>query len=83
MCYSYVSSELIGVTIITDEEYPINRATDLMIKITEDLTDFIYQNKINLQAITKDTDIKFYLIDEIIKTWQNPCESKGVLIFRG
>jgi len=83
VCYSYVSSELTGVTIITDEEYPRRVATDLMIKIIEDLTAFIYQNKINLQAITKDTDIKFSLIDEIIKTWQNPSESKSVLIFRG
>lgn len=75
VCFSYVSSELTGVTIITDEEYPRRVATDLMIKIIEELTAYIYQNKINLQAITKDTDIKFTYIDEIIKTWQNPSES--------
>ena len=46
-----------------------------MMKIIENLTTYIYQNKINLQAITKDTDIKFTLIEEIIKTWQNPSDS--------
>ena len=76
ICFSYVSSELTGVTIIADEEYPRRVATDLMIKIIENLTGYIYQNKINLQAITKDTDIKFEFIDEIIKNWQNPSDSK-------
>ena len=83
ICYSYVSSELTGVTIITDEEYPKRVAIDLMSKIIENLTGYIYQNKINLQALTKDTNIKFKYIDEVIANWQNPSDSKLVFYFRG
>ena len=75
VCFSYVSSECTGVTIITDEEYPRRVATELILKIIDNLNGYIYQNKINLQTINKDTDIKFAFIEEIIKNWQNPSDS--------
>ena len=64
------------MTIICDEEYPRRVAVDLIYKIIEALNEHIYTNKINLQTITKDTNIKFKFIETIIADWQNPNDSK-------
>ena len=76
ICYSYVTSDSIGITIITDEEYPKRVAFDLIYKIMQNLNEFIFTNKINIEMISKDTDIKFKYIDTIVAEWQNPKESK-------
>jgi hypothetical protein len=75
ICYSYVSNDKIGVTIICDEEYPRRVAIDLIYKIIENLNQFLYNSNINLYNINKDTDIKFKYLDTLISEWQNPMES--------
>lgn len=81
ICYSYVTNDNIGVTLICDEEYPRRVAIDLIYKTIEALNEHIYTNKIDLQAITKDTNIKFKFIDTIIAEWQNPNDSKLLFLF--
>ncbi len=76
LCYSYVSSDRIGISIITDEEYPKRVAFDLIYKIIQQFSEFVFTNKLNLELITKDTDVKFKFIDKLIEEWQNPKESK-------
>lgn len=78
ICYAYVTSDSIGISIITDEEYPKRVAFDLIYKIMQNLNEFIFTNKINIEKIQKDTDIKFKFIDTIVAEWQNPKESKKI-----
>lgn len=80
ICYCYVTSENIGYSIITDEEYPKRVAFDLIYKILNEFNDFIYTNKISLSKITKDVDLKFAYINTIVKDWQDPKQSKLVFI---
>jgi hypothetical protein len=54
-------------------------AVDLIYKILEALNEHLYTNKIDLQSITKDTNIKFKYIDSLIAEWQNPNDSKKIL----
>ena len=68
---------IILVTIICDEEYPRRVAVDLMYKIIEAFNEYIYTNKINLQSLSKDTNIKFKFIESVISEWQNPNDSKN------
>lgn len=77
ICYAYVTSDLIGISIICDEEYSKRVAFDLIYKIMQNLNEFVFTNKINLEKITEDTDIKFKYIDTIVAEWQNPKESKS------
>lgn len=76
VCYCYVTSDRIGISVITDQEYSRRVAFDLIYKIMQQLNEFIFTNKVNLETITKDTDIKFKYLDTLIKDWQNPKESK-------
>jgi hypothetical protein len=46
-----------------------------MYKIIEAFNEYIYTNKINLQSLSKDTNIKFKFIETIIAEWQNPNDS--------
>lgn len=78
ICYSYVTSDNIGISIIADEEYPKRVAFDLIYKIMQQLNEFIFTNKINLESIQKDTNIKFKYVETVIADWQNPKESKRV-----
>jgi synaptobrevin family protein YKT6 len=81
ICYSYVTSDNIGISIIADEEYPKRVAFDLIYKIMQNFNEFIFTNKINLEKISSDTDIKFKYIDKVIIDWQNPKDSKFINIF--
>ena len=76
ICYSYITSDKIGITIICDEEYPKRVAFDLIYKIMQELNEFIYTNKLNMEKVDKDTNIKFKYIDTLVAEWQNPKESK-------
>lgn len=76
VCFSYLSSDKLGATIICDEEYPRRVAIDLMYKMLENFNEFVFTNKINLQSISKDTLLKFKYLDALITEWQNPNDSK-------
>ncbi len=78
ICYSYVTSDRIGISIITDEEYPKRVAFDLIYKVMQQFSEFTFTNKINLEAIVKDTDVKFKYLEKLVEEWQNPKESKLV-----
>lgn len=75
VCYCYVTSDNIGISVITDEEYPKRVAFDLIHKIMNEFNDFIFSNMINLNIINGDKDLKFKYIDNIVSEWQNPKES--------
>jgi hypothetical protein len=68
------------VGIICDEEYPRRVAIDLIYKIIENFNEHIYTNKIDVQNITKDSNVKFKYIDAVIAEWQNPNESNQIFI---
>jgi synaptobrevin homolog YKT6 len=76
ICYSYVTSDSIGITIITDDEYPKRVAFDLIYKIMNEFNDYVYTNKISISKFTSDTNLKFTYIDTIVKDWQDPKSSK-------
>lgn len=78
ICYSYVTTDQIGISIICDNEYPRRVAFDLIYKIIEAFNQFIYSNKLNIQSINTDTDLKFKYLDTMISEWQNPKDSKFV-----
>ena len=61
---------------ICDEEYPRRVAVDILYMTIKNFSEFAFTNKINFQAINKDTPLKFTFIDKIIAEWQNPVESK-------
>jgi len=54
-------------------------AVDLIYKIIENFNEYVYTSKINLLAITKDTNIKFTYINTIIEEWQNPNTSNNII----
>ena len=72
ICYAVTNSDKLGATLICDEEYPKRVAIDLLLKLLEKVTTFIYQNKINVSSYTKDTNIKFTELDKTIQDAQNP-----------
>ena len=72
ICYAVTNSDKLGATLICDEEYPKRVAIDLLLKLLERVTTFIYQNKINVSSYTKDTNIKFTELDKTIQDAQNP-----------
>jgi len=78
ICYSYVTSDNIGISIIADEEYPKRIAFDLIYKIMQNFNEFIFTNKVNLEKLSADTDIKYKYLDNIIVNWQNPKDSKFI-----
>ena len=72
ICYAVTNSDKLGATLICDEEYPKRVAIDLLLKLLEKVTTFIYQNKINVNSYNKDTNIKFTELDKTIQDAQNP-----------
>jgi hypothetical protein len=44
----------------------------------QQFSEFTFTNKINLEAIVKDTDVKFKYLEKLVEEWQNPKESKLV-----
>lgn len=76
ICYCYVTSENIAISIITDEEYPKRVAFDLIYRIMQEFNEYVFTNKISLSKFTEDTDIDFKYIKTIVAEWQNPRESK-------
>lgn len=77
--YAYVTSDNIGINIITDEEYSKRVAFDLIYKIMQNLNEFLFTKKINLNTYTKDTDIGFKYLDTIVADWQNPKEKDNIM----
>jgi len=53
---------------------------DLIFKIIQAFNEYIYNEKIEIRNIDKDTTLKFKFIDTIIAEWQNPNESKNIFI---
>jgi hypothetical protein len=47
--------------------------------IVKNFAEFTFLNKINMQAINKDTSLKFTFIDKVIGEWQNPVESIKII----
>ena len=82
LCYSYVTSDNLGISIITDEEYPKRVAFDLIYKIMQELNDYVFTNKMSLTNIKSDTDIKFKYIDTIVKEWQDPSNKDSIMILQ-
>ena len=79
ICYAIKNTEKIGVTMICDEEYPKRVAIDLLLKIHADFKTFLAENSINLNAYTKDTDIKYKYINSIIEEWQDPSKKDNLM----
>ena len=78
ICYAISQVEKIGCTIICDEEYPKRIAIELLIKIVDNFKDFLAKEKIDLNSIEKDTDVKFDYIRNEIEGWQDPSKSDSI-----
>ena len=63
---------------ICDEEYPKRVAIQLLFKIAENFKDFLIRNKIELNNIEKDTDVKFDYLKNEIEGWQDPSKSDSI-----
>ena len=79
VCYAILNSDKIGVTMICDEEYPKRVAIDLLLKIQDSFQTFLYQKKVNVGSLIKDTSLGFTYIEGIIKDWQNPKEKDSLM----
>eukprot|EP00340_Litonotus_pictus_P004495 CAMPEP_0170522658 /NCGR_PEP_ID=MMETSP0209-20121228/8080_1 /TAXON_ID=665100 ORGANISM="Litonotus pictus, Strain P1" /NCGR_SAMPLE_ID=MMETSP0209 /ASSEMBLY_ACC=CAM_ASM_000301 /LENGTH=192 /DNA_ID=CAMNT_0010810291 /DNA_START=46 /DNA_END=624 /DNA_ORIENTATION=+ len=83
IAYTYVTSDRIGISVIADEEYPKRVAFDLIYKIMQKLNEFVFTNKINLETITTDYDIKFKYLDTLVAEWQNPKDKDNIMKLQG
>ena len=83
ICYAVANDDKIGITMICDEEYPKRVAIQLLFKISDYFKDFLIQNKIELNSIEKDTDVKFNYIANEIEGWQDPTKSDSIMKLKG
>ena len=83
ICYALSQADKIGFTMICDEEYPKRVAIQLLFKISDYFKDFLIQNKIELNSIEKDTDVKFNYIANEIEGWQDPTKSDSIMKLKG
>ena len=74
ICYAIANEDKIGVTLISDEEYPKRVAIDFLLKIHDNFKTFLAQQNVNLNSIEKDTDLKFDYIATEIEAWQDPSK---------
>ena len=79
ICYAFSQSEKIGCAIICDEEYPKRVAIEFLIKILDNFKDFLSKEKIDLNSIEKDTDVKFDYIKNEIVEWQDPSKKDNLM----
>ena len=82
ICYAISQVEKIGCTIICDEEYPKRIAIELLIKIVDNFKDFLAKEKIDLNSIEKDTDVKFDYLKNTIIEWQDPSKKDNIMILQ-
>ena len=78
ICFALSQGDNIGCTMICDEEYPKRVAIQLLFKIAENFKDFLIRNKIELNNIEKDTDVKFDYLKNEIEGWQDPSKSDSI-----
>ena len=74
ICYAIANEDKIGLTLISDEEYPKRVAIDFLLKIHDNFKTFLAQQNVNLNSIEKDTDLKFDYIATEIEAWQDPSK---------
>ena len=79
ICYALSNNDNIGYTMICDEEYPKRVAIEFLLKISDNFKIFLAQNKINLNNIDKDTDLKFDYIKNEIEEWQDPSKKDNLI----
>ena len=79
ICYAIANEDKIGVTLISDEEYPKRVAIDFLLKIHDNFKTFLAQQNVNLNSIEKDTDLKFDYIATEIEAWQDPSKKDNIM----
>ena len=79
ICYAIANEDKIGVTLISDEEYPKRVAIDFLLKIHDNFKTFLAQQNVNLNSIDKDTDLKFDYIATEIEAWQDPSKKDNIM----
>ena len=80
ICFAVANDDKIGVTMITDEEYPKRVAIDFLLRVHDNFKVFLGQNKnIDLNTIEKDTDLKFEYITTAIEEWQDPSKKDNIM----
>ena len=58
---------------------PKRVAIEFLLKISDNFKTFLAQNKINLNTIDRDTDIKFDYIKNEIEEWQDPSKKDNLM----
>ena len=79
ICYAIANEDKIGLTLISDEEYPKRVAIDFLLKIHDNFKTFLAQQNVNLNSIEKDTDLKFDYIATEIEAWQDPSKKDNIM----
>ena len=79
ICYAIANEDKIGVTLISDEEYPKRVAIDFLLKIHDNFKTFLAQQNVNLNSIDEDTDLKFDYIATEIEAWQDPSKKDNIM----
>ena len=79
ICYAIANEDKIGVTLISDEEYPKRVAIDFLLKIHDNFKTFLAQQNVNLNSIEEDTDLKFDYIATEIEAWQDPSKKDNIM----
>ena len=79
ICYAIANEDKIGLTLISDEEYPKRVAIDFLLKIHDNFKTFLAQQNVNLNSIDKDTDLKFDYIATEIEAWQDPSKKDNIM----
>ena len=79
VCFAVANDDKIGVTMITDEEYPKRVAIDFLLRVHDNFKAFLSQNNIDLNNYEKDTDLKFDYLNTAIEEWQDPSKKDNIL----
>ena len=79
VCFAVANDDKIGVTMITDEEYPKRVAIDFLLRVHDNFKAFLGQNSIDLNIYEKDTDLKFDYLNTAIEEWQDPSKKDNIL----
>lgn len=76
-CFCWTTQDGLSATAITDMEYPEKAAMMLLTKL---IMDFREKHKDAIASATKDIQVKFPEMEQMLKAWQNPAEADKLLM---
>ncbi len=75
MCHCWVTSEGLGVAVITDMDYPEQSAYNMIGELVLDFMETFKDNPAVYMEATKDIELKYEKLEMYLKNWQNPADA--------